>query len=187
MASTLIRAFGLGVELRADGRTLIGLAVPYGKPTEIYDAEGHYFEQFTHGAFARSISQRKGKVPLLGLHDRKQFPLGPIEKLSEGSDGLIVEAHLSKTRAGDEALELVRDGALTGLSVSFTPLQSRWDHQTDPATVSRTEARLNEVSLVPFPAYADAQVLAMRESTVVPSIAALRGRLAAALLPKDNR
>ena len=52
---TLHRSFA-DVELRAagDGRTLVGLAVPFDQPTNV----GGYTESFTRGAFARTIAER---------------------------------------------------------------------------------------------------------------------------------
>jgi hypothetical protein len=65
---------------------------------------------------------------------------------------------VSKTTAGDEALELLRDGALDSFSVGFAPIRHV---KRDKVTV-RTEVALREASLVTFPAYEDALVQAVR-------------------------
>ena len=62
---------------------------------------------------------------------------------------------------GDHALELVREGILRGLSISF---RDRFTHprRTAEGTVVRSSCELFDVSLVRHPAYASAVVTAMR-------------------------
>jgi uncharacterized protein len=87
---------------------------------------------------------------------------------------------VSKTRLGDEVLELVRDGALTGLSVGFLPVVGgdRWN--ADRTRVERVKALAHHVGVVPFPAYNDARIAAVRAALAPPTprlrIARLRRR-----------
>ena len=46
--TVLTRAYASKLELRDDGRTIVGIAVPYGQETRI----GRYVESFAPGAFA---------------------------------------------------------------------------------------------------------------------------------------
>jgi phage head maturation protease len=85
-------------------------------------------------------------------------PLGRATLLREDRAGLYGEFHVSKTAGGDEALELVRDGALDSFSVGFTPIKQV---QRNGVTV-RTETGIREASLVTFPAYEDALVGGVR-------------------------
>lgn len=143
------------LELREDGRTLAGLAVPYGRETRI----GSYVEKFAFGAFSDADPER---VPLLAQHDHESLPVGRAITLTETPGGLEVEARVSQTRAGDDALALIRDGAATGLSIGFVPLQDKWNRTR--TVVERVKARLIELSITAFPSYEDARIVAVRDS-----------------------
>jgi HK97 family phage prohead protease len=142
------------LELREDGRTLAGLAVPYGIEVQI----GRYRERFAHGAFADAHPE---DVPLMAVHDHESLPIGRAFSLTETPSGLEAELRVSQTQRGDEVLELVKDGAATGLSVGFVPVEDRWNQ--DRTIVEPIKARLVELSITAFPAYADARILAVRQ------------------------
>lgn len=161
MADRLTRATPVDLEVRGDGRTVVGIAVPFGDPTEIREANGRsYSESFVRGSFARTIAERTGRIKFLGQHNRGTMPLGVPTLLREDAAGLYAELRVSKTAAGDEALELIRDGALDGLSIGFRPIRDHWS--ADRSAVERREVRLDEISAVAFPAYAGALVTAVR-------------------------
>jgi HK97 family phage prohead protease len=157
------RSFSSVMEVRSEGRTIYGIAVPFDQPTQVRDMAGPYMEVFRYGAFARTIAERgPSKVKVLGLHDSQVMPLGRAVSLVETEGvGLIPELQISKTRAGDEALELVRDGALDSMSVGFSPVSHR---TAKDGTVERTEVKLHEISLVPFPAYDGARIAGIRSA-----------------------
>jgi HK97 family phage prohead protease len=67
---------------------------------------------------------------------------------------------ISKTALGDEVLELVRDGAVSGLSIGFVPITDRW--APDRSRVERLRAALDHVAVVRTPAYPDARIAALR-------------------------
>lgn len=169
-------AFPLGLEIRAggDGRTIAGIAVPFDQPTEIHDATGSFREEFVRGAFDRTIRERAGRVKLLAQHDAKSFPIGRASLLREDARGLYSEFVVSKTARGDEALELVRDGTLDGLSVGFAAVRDTWtrDHVRQVL-----EAKLYEVSVVPWPAYDGARISAVRSACQFPTLEVARRRL----------
>ena len=159
--SELIRRGGFAdLEVRSDGRTIIGLAAPFDRPANI---GGQYVETIRAGAFHRTIAERGDRVKLLALHNNLTMPLGRATALREETRGLVIEARISKTTAGDEVLELIRDGALDSLSIGFHPVRDRWN--VDHDAVERLEVRLIEVSLVTAGAYDDARVLAVRTTT----------------------
>lgn len=147
-----------------DGRTVCGIAVPFDDPTEIREGSRTYVEVFRRGAFARTIEQAAHKVKILAQHDaRDRLPLGRAETLREDSQGLYIEAKLSKTRDADEVLELVRDGALDAFSIGFQPIRDNETRNADGQTVvERLEAKLRECSIVTFGAYPNALVSAVR-------------------------
>ena len=169
------RAFATDLEIRSDGRTLVGIAVPFASPTTIYDAYGSYTELVVRGAFARTINERgPARVKFLANHDAQQFPIGKTISLREDAAGLIAEFRVAQTPRGDEALQLVREGALDGLSIGFRPIRDQWS--SDGETRHILEAALHEISLVNAPAYADAVVTAVRNETT-PLLAAARQQL----------
>lgn len=150
------------LEIRGDGRTVYGLAVPYDQPAEIRDYQGSYTEVFRFGAFERTIAERGDRVKFLANHDRQKLPLGKALKLDEQPAGLVGEFRVSATPDGDAALELIRDGVLDSLSIGFKPVDTgdRWN--TDRTLVERTEVALMEVSAVAFPAYDGALISGVR-------------------------
>lgn len=144
-----------------EGRRVSGTVVPYGETATVSDGAGDYQERFAPGAFTRSIEQRGSKVKLLASHDARRFPIGRVDSIRESAQGLHAEFAVSRTRDGDEALELVRDGALDSFSVGFRPIRSR----TVDGVVERVEAALREVSLVALPAYEGALVAGVRSDS----------------------
>jgi HK97 family phage prohead protease len=162
-APLLYRIHSTRLEVRADGdgRTLAGLVVPYGVEAHI----GPYTEQFTLGAFADADP---AQVPLTATHPRDggTLPIGISTELAEQPDGLHGAWRVSKTQLGDEVLELVRDGAVSGLSVGFIPLPGgdRWS--ADRSRVERRHAILDHVAVVRAPAYPDARIAALRAAQV---------------------
>lgn len=146
------------------GRTVHGIAVPYGQVAEVSDGGPSYRERFEYGAFRRSIAERGHKVRLFGNHQTRQFPVGRAVELREERDGLHAAFEIVATRDGDDALELVRSGTVDSFSVGFTDVR----HQTVAGVVVRTEASLREVSLTAMPAYSGALVQGVRSQLVIP-------------------
>lgn len=162
-----------GIELRADGRTITGIAAPFGQPTQIRDQLGTYTEVIERGAFARTIAERgPDRVKLLAQHDATALPIGRATLLREDPAGLYAEFRVAATPRGDEALQLVREGALDGLSIGFVTIRDSWS--SDSATRYLLEVKLLEVSLVSWPAYDGARVTAVREATAPTLAAAMR-------------
>lgn len=156
----LTRATPADMEIRGDGRTVVGLCCPFGQPATVGGFQ-RYTETIRRGAFARTIAERgAGKVKFLAQHQHDALPLGRAELLREDARGLYGEFRVSKTVAGDEALELIRDGALDAMSIGFRPVRDQWS--ADRSRVERVEVRLFEVSAVAFPAYEGAQIQGVR-------------------------
>lgn len=173
------------LELRGrDGRTVVGIAAPFDSPTTIHEsARGTFSEVIRRGAFARTIAERGAtKVKFLALHDSQRLPLGRATLLREDAAGLYMEARVSQTQAGDEVLELIRDGALDGLSIGFTVPSGGETFDARAATRDLTEIRLHEVSAVPWPAYADALVTGVRSHPTPQAVPAYRAALDPELL-----
>lgn len=152
----------LTVERSGDGRTILARALTYGVPYEVTDDGGRtfYHEVWRSGVFRRSIDHRQGRFPVLTMHDRRRLPVGATLGIEPNDSAFIFRAKISNTRDGDEALELVRDGVLTGISVGARPLNNRKIERG----VERVEAALVEISLCTtgISQMADAMVLAVR-------------------------
>lgn len=150
----------LDVVRSSEGRTIVARALTYNVPYEVSDDGGlsYYHETWRRGVFDKSITQRAGRIPLLVTHDRRSLPIGATIGVEPDAKAFIFRAKVSNVRAGDEALELVNDGALTGISVGARILNSKRVQRG----VERIEARLEELSLTPFAQMADGNVLAVR-------------------------
>lgn len=154
------------VQRRGDGRTVFGIAVPFDTPATVNDGQGPYREVFRSGAFAKMIADEKrssvgSRVKFLANHNRNQ-PIGKATLLREDTAGLYAEFRVSETTAGNEALQLIRDGVYDSFSIGFAKVQERRDKSSN--LVERLEVQLREVSTLAFPAYATASVMGVRSN-----------------------
>ncbi|WP_181778932.1 HK97 family phage prohead protease [Pseudonocardia pini] len=161
MSETLYRS-AAGLELRSsgDGRTIEGIAVPYGVPQMI---DEHLTEMFEAGAFADQLmtahrAAAPGRPPNYRVHLSREHHklggavIGKAVELREDASGLYTALRVAKTPAGDEALELAREGVLDELSVGFRALPGGSRRRGDGIVV-RHRAGLFEVALVMQGAY----------------------------------
>ena len=139
------------IELRLDAveeRTITGIAVPFNQDTNI---GGSYIERFAPGSI-EDITDVK-------LFYGHETPIGVVTAGRETDEGFEITAKVSDTSLGNDVLTLMRDGALNKFSVGFVPVEQTRDGQT----ITRTKVSLKEVSVVPFPAYAGANITEVRE------------------------
>jgi HK97 family phage prohead protease len=146
--------------IRGDGRTVYGIAVPFDREANVNDGQGFYREVFRSGSFTKTINESGGRVKFLANHKRDS-PIGKAVSLKEDAAGLIGEFRVSATRAGDEALELVRDGVYDSFSIGFAKVPGK-DREHKTGLVERLEVKLREVSILAFPAYEGAVVSGVR-------------------------
>ena len=99
------------------------------------------------GAFAKTLSERADRVKVLWQHNE---PIGRPVKMYEDGKGLYVEAKISKTRLGDEALELMRDGVIDQMSIGYSVPQGKADYDENGSRLIK-ELKLYEFSAVTFP------------------------------------
>lgn len=111
------------------------------------------------GAFARSLKEHKAakSMPkLLWQHDTRQ-PIGIYTEMVEDEKGLYVEGQLAlKTVQGAEAYELLKMGALGGLSIGYRV--KTYEYDTETYIRKLTDVDLWECSLVTFAMNPEAQV-----------------------------
>ena len=104
------------------------------------------------GAFADSLKSwgMKGRMPALLWQHNQREPIGAYTKMQETDGGLYVEGQLAlKTQRGAEAYELMKMGALSGLSIGFMTQDDSYDQTNGVRTIKKGE--LMEVSIVTFP------------------------------------
>ena len=104
------------------------------------------------GAFTKSLKSRKPQSVKLLYQHKSDMPIGVFDEIKEDEHGLVVKGRLAlKTQAGAEAYELLKMGALDGLSIGFkvNPEQVSYDRRANKRIIK--EVDLMEVSLVTFP------------------------------------
>ena len=153
-----------GTEVRAEGRRLSGVVLAYG------DVSPSHRERFEPGALRLADS-----VHLDLYHDPERavawFPGGGLE-LRQTRRALTMVATLPPIPAADRALEEVRSGRTTGLSVEFKSLAET----RDGGLRLIQSAELRGIGLVRNPSYQQSQVEARRRS----------GRTMRAKIPADT-
>lgn len=156
------RVYGLQLrDAEVDRRTMTGLAAPYNTETPIGSS---YIEVLAPGVFKKSIREAARGLPLLAFHDATKYPVGKSVAWEESDNGLVGTWEFDTDEDAERAYRKAKEGYITGLSVGFQPLESEVDpgDDTRPTVVTRRQARLFEVSLVPTPAYAAAQITLVR-------------------------
>lgn len=109
------------------------------------------------GAFAASLAKRGPQnIRMLFQHNPDE-PIGTWSHIEETSHGLHVKGQITTGASkGSEVLELMRAGAVDGLSIGFRTMRSR----QDPVSGARRilEADLWEISIVTFPMQESARI-----------------------------
>lgn len=125
----------------------------------VFGVKDSYSEIVAPGAFAETLEKHKsaGTMPALLWQHRSGEPIGVYTSMSEDSIGLKVSGQLAlKTSRGAEAYELLKMGAISGLSIGFMPREDSYDKLTGITTLKKVD--LWETSLVTFPANDAARV-----------------------------
>ncbi len=105
------------------------------------------------GAFTKSLEDRPAsKVKLLYQHKTDE-PIGVFENMYEDEKGLFVKGRLAMgTQKGREAYELLKMGALDGMSIGFrADPEKQGYNENKRGTRTLKEVDLMEISLVTFP------------------------------------
>lgn len=140
-----------------------GVFSGYGSVFGVVDT---YKEVVASGAFAESL---KGRTPSLLWQHRSGEPIGVYSSVKEDSVGLYVEGKLAlKTARGAEAYELLKMGAISGLSIGFYTRDESYDKVTGIRTLKKLD--LWEVSLVTFPANDSARVSSVKSIETIKSL-----------------
>jgi HK97 family phage prohead protease len=115
------------------------------------------------GAFAKSIASKGPKgVKLLYQHDAKE-PIGVFDEIIEDRKGLRVKGRLAMgTQKGREVYELMKMGAIDGLSIGYRVSPKGADYDERGKKRMLKEVDLMEISAVTFPMNTRARVQAVK-------------------------
>ena len=128
-------------------RTISGIAVPYGETAIVSDGTA---VRILQGALPVD-----GKAPKLFMYHDSTQPVGLVTARTDTDAGMLFSAKISATAAGDEALTLAMDGVLDSVSIGVNPTEFSYDNE---GTMIVSKADWLELSLVPIPAFAGAQI-----------------------------
>ena len=159
MKINLSAGFALDVEAAAGepAREIRGLAAPYNVPATV-----------TGGAsvmFAPGSLPVDGKNPKLFMYHDASQPVGLVTDRKDSADGMLFTAKIAATAAGDEALQLAKEGVLDSVSVGVNVIDS---YEAEDGTVVITAAEWTELSLVPIPAFSSATITDVAASADAP-------------------
>ncbi|MGL5909414.1 MAG: HK97 family phage prohead protease [Phycicoccus sp.] len=152
MTETMYRSYAadeLEVRGEGDGRTVIGVAVPFNRTQKI---DSTLTERFMPGAFRAQLA-KPWRVHFAREHvSLGGTPIGKAVRLEETDRGLVGEFRVSDTAEGRDTLTLIRDGVISELSIGFRT-GPRGSRTAADGVVERTSAHLLEVSAVLRGAY----------------------------------
>jgi uncharacterized protein len=136
----LMKNLAFEYKANADQRTFEGYASTWDR-----DLGG---DMIIPGAFKKTILERfpRNKIKILWQHHE---PLGLPTHMEEDSKGLYVVGRISKTKLGDDALELMKDGVVDQMSIGYDV--NKDDLSEDGQTRYLKELTLFEFSPVTFP------------------------------------
>lgn len=150
------------------------------------------------GAFRKTLKERGDRIPLLWQH-WPDTPIGKPTTLKEDKTGLAFSASVTTdTRAGAEAMALLRDDVPLGMSFGFQTLKDRSATEDDPLDLTQQsglkpadvrvieEVRLWELSLVTFPANDAATITAVRSELELDALSSLLADLRADRLDAEH-
>jgi len=139
-------------------RTISGIAVPYDVEATVL---GGSRVRILQGALPTD-----GPAPrLLEDHDTGRI-VGKVTAREDTAEGMLFEAQIAKTQAGDDLVELLKMGALDSVSVGIEAT----DYEMDGRTMVVKAANWEELSVVYKPAFAGAQItkIAAAEAEATP-------------------
>jgi HK97 family phage prohead protease len=150
----------------AEGRTLHARLFTWDAISRVSDVgRPPYDEAWKRGVFSQSIrraQKTKRGWPLMYNHAVQGLPIGMVSMVHERDDGPWMTSKISRTSLGDDIIELIRDGALPGVSLNGRNIKSR---RNQAGVIERMEVALDEISVTPFPALVGADELVLRSVT----------------------
>jgi HK97 family phage prohead protease len=128
----------------------------------VFDVVDSQKDIILRGAFAETLKGRVGDIKMLWQHQQDE-PIGVFERMFEDANGLYVEGKLLlEVVRAKEAYSLLKEGAIGGLSIGYSPIKYRLHEKTGVRMLSAVE--LWEVSLVTFPANDAAKITVVKQA-----------------------
>lgn len=162
----LLREYPADLDVAGDGRTVDVRIVPYGERIEHNDGLGGvprgemYREEWVPGVFNHQLNAAFRVLANVEHEKGVNGKVGHGVALREASDGFHGSFRMLETNAGETALQLIKAGAIDGVSLEAAPVKSV---RTRDGVVQRVKANLNGLAFTRFGAYKGAKVLAVRE------------------------
>ncbi len=129
----------------------------------IFDIVDNQQDMILRGAFAKSLREKGAGIRLLWQHQMDE-PIGIFDRIFEDDRGLYVEGRLLLgVQRAKEAYQLMKAGALEGLSIGYKPVSYDFDPKSGVRRLR--EVDLFEVSLVTFPANQAAGVTVVKSAS----------------------
>jgi hypothetical protein len=161
-----VRALTAPVELDEEHGTAEVLVAPYGVEAPIVEHQPGrgrvaYTEVIRRGAAERAVRGGAGRIPFTyGHSDSFGDRMGVATRLWDASDGLRASLRFDPSR-----LEAVHDAVTSshqGISMAFISVVPRAFTERQGSLVERRSIRILHIAAVPYAAYDDARVLAVR-------------------------
>lgn len=155
------KRFNVAAEIKAVDDS--GVIEGYGS---VFGNLDSYSDIVAPGAFAKSLEEAKasGRMPAMLWQHNPDEPIGVWTEMREDDRGLFVKGKLAETQRGKEARELIKLGALTGLSIGYTTRTYQVDRENDSRVL--TDVQLWEVSPVTFPANSEARITGVKANDI---------------------
>jgi HK97 family phage prohead protease len=130
------------------------------------------------GAFTKSLkSKPAAKVKMLRGHDTSE-PIGVWTSIVEDARGLKAMGQLILTTVkGRETYELLKAGALDGLSIGYRTKKESFDRKNNVRNLNELE--LHEISVVTFPMLPSATISRVKQTDFSSLVAAINRATAA--------
>lgn len=143
------------LEKKFNSDTLVAVENKISGYASIFGEIDQQGDRVVKGAFLQSLEKRPvSEIKMLWQHDPCK-PIGVWDQIVEDEIGLKVEGRLIDTiQAGQEAVDLLRAGAVKGLSIGYRTLQSAKNNKGERIL---KHVDLWEISLVTFPMLQTAQ------------------------------
>ena len=142
----------LNLEIKADVEN--NIIEGYGAYFNNVDSYGDIIEK---GAFSKSIIENKSRIKILWQHNPNE-PIGRPIEMYEDDKGLYIKAKISNTELGRKAMELMRDGVISEMSIGYEV--EKKDFKGNNRVIK--EVKLWEISAVTFAANPQAKILSVK-------------------------
>jgi len=127
------------------------------------DEEDDYGDIIAKGAFQKTLQlngRNRNGVAMLFQHNANQ-PIGVWNEILEDNIGLRVKGQLAtKTTMGRDAYELMKIGAIKGLSIGYRVIVEEYNNERECRILKEIE--LWEISPVTFPAKVSANITSIK-------------------------